>query len=70
MSVIKVFSSFLTLVSFNIVVLRGRKKPFEFDIVSAVTYSSVILTLRKCLKPELVMKFLEVATHFPPKNKV
>ena len=69
MSVIEIFSCFLTSVFSLTWFFRGQKTQFLFEILSAGTYRSVILTFKKCLKSKLVLELPEFATHFSSKTK-
>ena len=48
---------------------RGQKVQIQIESISAGTYRSVSPTLRECEKAQLVMNFLDVATHFSSKQQ-
>ena len=54
-------------VFFAIVNSPGPKKQTFFEFISAAKNRSVIFTLRKCQKPQLVLFFVEVETHYAGK---
>ena len=68
MSVTDMFSSFFEINSFHYPSFSGARNFFK--IVSGGMHLSKILTLKKCRKPEVILKILEFANHFPQKTKV
>ena len=48
----------------------GSKNTFFLQVYSAVTYPSVIRSLREFQKTQIILDSIEVETHFSPKCKI
>ena len=70
MSVVEFFLKLLFSVFFSLYWYhRVQERYFYFEMISAGKYRSVIVTLKKSLKLEFVLKFQEIATVFLQKSK-